>query len=65
MTPDGAFGRFGPVLIGDPWFYVVAVPAVIIAGIGKTGFGGGLGVIAVPLMSLVISPIQAAAKARR
>jgi len=49
------------VLIGDPWFYVVAVPAVIIAGIGKTGFGGGLGVIAVPLMSLVISPIQAAA----
>ena len=48
-----------PIL--DPWFYVVAIPAVLIAGIGKTGFGGGLGVIAVPLLALAISPVQAAA----
>lgn len=48
-----------PVL--DPWFYVLAIPAVLIAGIGKTGFGGGLGVIAVPLLALAISPVQAAA----
>ena len=47
--------------IVEPWFYAVAVPAVLIAGVGKTGFGGGLGVIAVPLMSLMISPVQAAA----
>jgi len=49
------------MLITDPWFYVAAVPAVLLFGIAKGGFGGGLGVAAVPLMALVISPIQAAA----
>ena len=48
-------------LISDPWFYAVAVPAVILFGISKGGFGGGLGVIAVPLMALAVSPVQAAA----
>ena len=48
-------------MITDPWFYVVAVPAVLLFGISKGGFGGGLGVVAVPLMALVISPVQAAA----
>lgn len=49
------------VLIDDPWFYVAAVPAVLLVGISKGGFGGGFGVAAVPIMSLVISPVQAAA----
>ena len=48
-------------MITDPWFYVVAIPAVLLFGISKGGFGGGLGVIAVPLMALIISPVQAAA----
>lgn len=48
-------------MITDPWFYVAAVPAVLLFGIAKGGFGGGLGVLAVPLMALVISPLQAAA----
>jgi uncharacterized membrane protein YfcA len=48
-------------LITDPWFYVAAVPAVLLFGISKGGFGGGLGTAAVPLMALVVSPIQAAA----
>ncbi len=48
-------------MIDDPWFYLVAVPAVLLFGISKGGFGGGLGIVAVPLMSLVISPLQAAA----
>jgi len=48
-------------VIAEPLFYLTAVPAVVIAGISKGGFGGGLGVIAVPLMALLISPIQAAA----
>jgi len=48
-------------LIVDPWVYLVAVPAVVLFGISKGGFGGGLGVVAVPLMALVISPVQAAA----
>jgi len=47
-------------LIADPWFYAAAVPAVLLVGMSKGGFGGGLGMVAVPLMALVISPIQAA-----
>ena len=49
------------MLITDPWFYITAVPAVLIYGIGKGGFGGAMGVIAVPLMALAVSPMQAAA----
>ncbi|MDE0754417.1 MAG: sulfite exporter TauE/SafE family protein [Woeseiaceae bacterium] len=48
-------------MITDPYFYLVAIPAIMIYGISKGGFAGGLGVIAVPLMALVISPLQAAA----
>ena len=47
--------------ISEPWFYVLAVPAVLLAGISKGGFGGGLGIVAVPLMALLISPVQAVA----
>ena len=42
-------------------FYPIAIIAIFIVGISKSGFGGGLGVLAVPLMSLVIPPPQAAA----
>ena len=48
-------------MIIDPWFYIAAVPAVLLFGIAKGGFGGGLGIVAVPLMALVVSPLQAAA----
>ncbi len=48
-------------MITDPWFYAVAIPAVLLFGISKGGFGGGMGVASVPLMALVISPVQAAA----
>jgi len=46
--------------IENPLFYLVAVPAVLIVGIGKGGFAGGLGILAVPMLALVSSPIQAA-----
>lgn len=46
--------------INDPLFYMVAIPAVLIVGIGKGGFAGGLGILAVPMLALVSSPIQAA-----
>jgi uncharacterized membrane protein YfcA len=49
------------VPISDPWFYLAALPAVLIAGISKGGFGGGIALVAVPLMALVIPPAQAAA----
>ncbi len=48
-------------MITDPWFFAAAIPAVLLFGISKGGFGGGLGVAAVPLMALVVSPLQAAA----
>lgn len=48
------------VVITDPWFYALAVPAVLITGISKTGLGSGSGGIAVPLMSQVIAPGAAA-----
>ncbi|MBL8584331.1 MAG: sulfite exporter TauE/SafE family protein [Rhizobiaceae bacterium] len=48
-------------LLYDPWFYAVSVPAVILVGLSKGGFGGGVGFVGVPLMSLVMSPLQAAA----
>ena len=48
-------------LITDPGFYAVAVPAVLLLGIGKSGFGAGLGALAVPLMAMAVSVPQAAA----
>lgn len=47
-------------MLSDPAFYLVAIPAVLIFGISKGGFGGGLGIAAVPLMALAVSPAVAA-----
>lgn len=46
-------------MITDPLFYAAAIPAVIILGLAKGGFAG-LGLLAVPLMALAASPVQAA-----
>ena len=48
-------------LLSDPWFFAVAIPAVVLFGISKSGFGGAFGAISVPIMALAISPVQAAA----
>lgn len=42
-------------------FYIVAVLAVLMIGISKSGFGSALAVFGVPLMSMVMPPAQAAA----
>ena len=47
--------------ITDWHFYAVAVPAVLLLGISKSGFGAGFGSLAVPLMALSVSVPQAAA----
>ncbi len=47
-------------MITDWIFYAVAIPAVMCNGMGKGGFSG-LGGLSLPLMSLVISPVQAVA----
>ena len=48
-------------LIHNPWFYAAAVPAVVLTGVAKGGFGGGIGSLAVPLIALTVAPARAAA----
>ncbi|MDN2565336.1 sulfite exporter TauE/SafE family protein [Aquibium sp. A9E412] len=48
-------------LLTDPLFYAAAVPAVVLVGLSKGGFGGATALLGVPLMALVVSPVQAAA----
>ncbi|MFV0475901.1 MAG: sulfite exporter TauE/SafE family protein [Pikeienuella sp.] len=45
----------------DLSFLTVAVAAVLISGISKGGFGGGLGFVATPLLALTAPPAAAAA----
>jgi uncharacterized membrane protein YfcA len=40
----------------SPTFFVVTAMAVLLTGLSKSGFGGGLGVMSVPLMSLFVDP---------
>ena len=46
-------------MITDLWFYAAAIPAMLVLGVSKGGFTA-LGLLMVPIMSLAISPIQAA-----
>ncbi|MEO1029474.1 MAG: sulfite exporter TauE/SafE family protein [Pseudomonadota bacterium] len=46
-------------MTNDPIFWAVAAIAVILTGISKGGFGG-LAILAVPMMALVMPPVQAA-----
>lgn len=48
------------LLLLDPLFWGLAVVGVLITGISKSGFAGGAGVIAVPLLSFVM-PVPVAA----
>ncbi len=41
--------------------FALAIPVVLLTGIAKGGFAGGLGTLAVPLLSLLLDPRQAAA----
>ena len=47
-------------MITDPIFYLLALPAITLLGLGKGGFAG-IGMAAAPLLSLYIPPLQAAA----
>lgn len=48
-------------MITDPFFFTVAIPAVLVMGISKGGFGSGLGLMATPLVALAVPTSQAAA----
>ncbi|MDO8449295.1 MAG: sulfite exporter TauE/SafE family protein [Rhodoferax sp.] len=49
------------LLITDWYFYAVTIPAVLLLGISKSGFGAGFGSLAVPMMALAVTVPQAAA----
>jgi uncharacterized protein len=47
-------------MVDQTAFYLLAIPAVMLAGISKGGFGGAVGGIAVPLLALTVPTTQAA-----
>jgi len=47
-------------VITDPLFYLLAIPAIILLGLGKGGFAG-IGMISTPLLALSVPPLQAVA----
>ncbi len=48
-------------IITDPFFYAITIPAVLLLGISKSGFGAGFGSLAVPMMALAVTVPQAVA----
>ena len=48
-------------MLSDPAFLAVAVLAVVLIGVSKSGFGGAMGSLSIPLMSLCVAAPQAAA----
>lgn len=53
------WNKIAPVIPdGTPhwWYYLCVGVAVLITGISKAGFGGGVGILAIPVMALVVGP---------
>lgn len=48
-------------LSANPWFFAFAIPAVIVTGLSKGGFGGSIAMLGTPILALTMPPIQAAA----
>jgi uncharacterized membrane protein YfcA len=48
-------------VLADPGSYAIAAFAVLLVGLSKSGFLSGLGVLGVPILTLVMPPVQAAA----
>lgn len=47
-------------MITDPFFYLVAIPSVVLLDLGKGGFAG-LGMVSVPLLTFSVPTLQGAA----
>src|SRR3546814_4948679 len=45
----------------DLVFFAAAIPAVLLVGLSKGGLGGALALMGVPILALVVDPLQAAA----
>ena len=48
------------IIVTDPLFYLLAIPAILALCLGKGGFAG-VGMISTPLLALTMPPLQAAA----
>lgn len=48
-------------MIPDLVFFLAAIPAVALVGLSKGGLGGAFALLGVPLLSMVVPPLQAAA----
>lgn len=48
-------------MIDDPTFYAIAIPAILILGLSKSGFLSGFGAMATPMLALTMPAPQAAA----
>ncbi|OCP22151.1 MULTISPECIES: sulfite exporter TauE/SafE family protein [unclassified Ensifer] len=48
-------------MLPDLDFYLVAIPAVLLVGLSKGGMGEALSLMGVPILSMAVSPVQAAA----
>ncbi|MFX5191340.1 hypothetical protein ABTD14_19630, partial [Acinetobacter baumannii] len=48
------------LLIADPLFYALAIPAVALLGLSKGGFAGA-GALSLPMIAFATDPVQAAA----
>lgn len=48
-------------MLPDFDFYLIAIPAVLLVGFAKGGMGEALSLMGVPLMSLAVPPVEAAA----
>ena len=46
--------QFFPAGVSPAWAFTALVLAVLVTGIAKSGFGGGVGILAVPLMAAAI-----------
>jgi uncharacterized protein len=46
-------------MLNNHFFYIVTLPAILLLGLGKGGFAG-VGLLALPLVSLSVPPLQAA-----
>lgn len=48
-------------MLPEPQFFYAAIPAVALVGLSKGGLGGAFGLLGVPILSMVMPPLQAAA----
>lgn len=44
----------------DPLFYLVGWATTLVIAIGKSAFGGGLAILGIPLLAIVVEPLDAA-----